>query len=156
MLSKVKQLESQQLHTEKELNDKAAKLQANDELYKSVKELSKEQGSQNLGLAMQKLKQLDASIKQVEWDVKKFSGKGVVPQLNDVLDAHSSLEHLNQESDSTAGYIQKVCRNFDPINDEARNLDVRAKLELRNQLQGRLMDAQDSVRELQTKMRESD
>lgn len=52
MLSKVKQLESQQLHTEKELNDKAAKLQANDELYKSVKELSKEQGSQNLGLAM--------------------------------------------------------------------------------------------------------
>lgn len=51
------------------------------------------------------MKQLEATIKQADWEVKKISGKGVIPKVVDVLDAHTSLEHLNQESDSTAGHI---------------------------------------------------
>ena len=53
---------------------------------------------------------------------------------SEVIAAHEALEILNSESDDAAGYMQKVCRYLEPVLQEARELDVRAKVERRYQL----------------------
>ncbi len=57
-----------------------------------------------------------------------------MPTVGDVIEAHGSLELLNQESDNTAGYVQRMCRQQEPILEEVRDLDVRVKLERRHEL----------------------